>query len=306
MGLQGLTVAVTGSRRASELAQLIANLGGVPYVAPTVGIEVQEETDRQTEALIHRMVDGEIDYAVFMTGPGVYRLMSMAGRLGVEQVVIDALNRAVVIARSPKPQKVLERYGVRVSLVASDNTSEGIAAEMAQFDLHGKRVAILWHGETNAMLRETLEKQGAKVFEAVAYRYALELEERGAEVLAAVGFKSLPPEEQRILELIRELAEGKIQVITFTSPPSARNLFRFAEAHGLDEGLRGSLNRQVVVVAVGLPTRRALEENGVAVDVVPEVYKLGPMMRATVEYLAQHPPDDRKRIHLMHPSAPGG
>ena len=40
MPLRGLTVAITGSRRASELAHLVLTFGGVPYVAPTVGIDV--------------------------------------------------------------------------------------------------------------------------------------------------------------------------------------------------------------------------------------------------------------------------
>lgn len=84
MQLKGLTVAVTGSRRASELAHLISNFGGIPYVAPKVGIEVEEEVDRQLEDLVRRIVGGDVDYAVFMTGPWVYRLMATAERLGVE------------------------------------------------------------------------------------------------------------------------------------------------------------------------------------------------------------------------------
>jgi uroporphyrinogen-III synthase len=304
MGLEGLTVAVTGSRRASELAQLVTNMGGIPYVAPTVGIEVQEDLDLQTERLIHTIVGGEVDYAVCMTGPGVYRLMSTAQRLGVEHQVVEVLNRTYVIARSQKPQKVLEKYGIRVTMVPSDNTSEGIAAEMAKFDLRSKSVAILWHGDSHAMLREALERGGATVFEAMAYTYSLELGERGAEILSAVGFKSLPPDERRILELIHDLDKGLIHILTFTSPPSAKNLFRLAEAHDLDDGLRRALNETVVVVAVGPPTRRAIEENGVSVDVIPDVYKLGPMMRATVDYLAQDRSDRRKRgIDTMRPES---
>jgi len=295
MGLKGLTVAVTGSRRASELAQLITNIGGVPYVAPTVGIDVQEDLDLQTEGLVHKIAGGEFDYAVFMTGPGVYRLMSTAERLGVEHQVVEVLNRTYVIARSQKPQKVLEKYRIRVTLVPSDNTSEGIAAAMVKFDLLGKSVAILWHGDSHAMLREALEQGGATVFEAMAYTYSLELGERGAEVLSALGFKSLPPDERRILDLIHDLDKGLIHIITFTSPPSAKNLFRFAEAHELDDDLRRALREEVIVVSVGPPTRRAIEENGVSVDVMPDVYKLGPMMRATVDYLAQDRSDRRKR-----------
>jgi uroporphyrinogen-III synthase len=293
--LEGLTVAVTGSRRASELAQLITNLGGVPYVAPTVGIEVRPDADRETEGLIRDILGRKIYCTIFMTGPGVYRLMSTAERLGVGQELVEALNHTHVIARSQKPQRVLERYGIRVSLVPSDNTSEGVAAEMETRDLTGKEVAVLWHGNSHAGLRETLLRQGAAVYEAVTYRYSLELEERGAAVLAAVGFKSLPPEEARILELIHDTGGGKIDIITFTSPPSARNLFSFAAAHGLEEDLGRSLNERVLVVAVGPPTRRAIEEHAVQVDVMPDVFKLGPMMRATAEHLASCPPGRWKR-----------
>jgi len=295
MGLKGLTVAITGSRRASELAHLISNFGGVPYVAPTVGIEVQEDVDLQVEDLVRRFVAGEFDYAVFMTGPGVYRLISTAQKLGLERELIDILNRIYIVARSHKPQKILERYGVRVSLVPSDNTSEGIALEMERLDLHGKGVAILWYGDSHSILRETLEQRGAKAFEAMAYKYSLELEQRGAEVLAAVGFKYVSPDEKNILQLIDDLVAGTIHIITFTSPPSARNLFRFAEAHGLDEELRRSLNQHVLVVAVGPPTRRAIEEHRVDVDVMPEVYKLGPMVRAIVDYLEHRLTRDGKK-----------
>lgn len=286
MPLDGLTVAITGSRRASELARLIISFGGIPYLAPTVGIEIHEGVDRQVEGLVRHIVGGAIDYAVFMTGPGVYRLMSTAEQLGLGREVVAILNRIVVVARSHKPEKVLERYGVRGSVVPSDNTSEGIAEEMAKFELKGKGVAILWYGASQPILRETLERRGARVFEAMAYEYSLQLEKRGAEVLQAVGFQSIPPDEGRILQLIYDLGEGTIHIITFTSPPSARNLFRIAEDHGRAQDLRQSLNEHVLVVAVGPPTRRAIEEHGVTVDVMPEVYKLGPMVRALIEYVA--------------------
>lgn len=294
MELKGLTVAITGSRRASELAHLIENFGGVPYVAPTVGIAVQEDVDLQVEGLVRKLVSEDMDYAVFMTGPGVYRLMSTAERLALAQECAESLNRTCVVARSHKPQKVLEGYGVRVSLVPSDNTAEGIAREMAKFDLRNKSVTLLWPGTSEPILRETLERGGAKVFEAMAYGYSLELEKGGADVLAAVGFKSIPPEERKILQLINDLLKGAIHIITFTSPPSARNLFHVAEGHGLHDDLRRSLNEKVLIAAIGPPTRRAIEEHGVAVDVVPDAYKLGSMVRAIGDFLAQRLSSTRK------------
>ena len=295
-GLKGLTVAVTGSRRASELAQLITNFGGVPYVAPTVGIEVRDDVDLQTEELVRRIVAGEFGYAVFMTGPGVYRLMATAVHLGLEREVVDILNRTCVVARSQKPQKVLEKWGIGVTVLPSDNTSEGIAAEMVKLDLNGKRVALLWHGDSHPMLPKALEEKGAKVFEAMAYTYSLDLQKRGADLLEAVGFKYIPPGESKMLDLVEDLVKGSIHIITFTSPPSARNLFRFAEAHDRAIDLCRSLNEEVVVVAVGTPTRKSIEEEGVQVDVMPDVFKLGPMVKATIDYLARDHCLPQKRV----------
>lgn len=305
MQLQGLTVGITGSRRASELAQLIVRFGGVPYVAPTVGIDVQEEADLQVDALVQRILGRLCDYAVFMTGPGVYLLMAKAEKLGVQREVVDRLNRVSVVARSHKPQKVLERYGVRVSLVPAENTAEGIAAEMGKLDLEGKRVALLWHGAAVPVLRRALESGGADVFEAQAYMYSPELEKSGAAVLDALGFQYISPERQRVLELIRDVVGGRIQILTFTSPPAARNLFHMAAEHSLLEGLCRELNANVLVVAVGLPTRRAIEEHGVSVDVMPEVYKLGPMVRAIVDSLAHPLPSPKKRLPVGAPPGKG-
>lgn len=303
-GFEGRTVAITGSRRASELAQLVAKSGGVPYVAPTIGIEVQEETGRQVDALADRIVAGGFDYAVFMTGPSVYLLISRAGERGLQQQVVERLNRLTVVARSHKPQKVLETSGVRVALVPSDNTAEGIAAAMAALPLRGKRIAILWHGAPAPLLREALEGKGAEVFEAQAYTYAPALEERGAEVLGALGFAYVPPEHEKVLDLIRDVVGGGIQVITFTSPPAARNLFRLATESGRLEALRGALNEGVLVAAVGPPTRQAIEAFGVRVDVMPAIFKLGPMVRAIVDYVAGPLPAGAKQIPALVPLTP--
>lgn len=304
MGLEGRTVAITGSRRASELAQLVAKFGGVPYVAPTVGIEVQEEAGRQVDALVDRIAAGQFDYAVFMTGPSVYLLLSRAGDRGLQQQVAERLNRLTVVARSHKPEKVLEAYGVHAALVPSDNTAEGIAAAMAPLPLQGKRVAILWHGAPLSLLREALEAKGAEVFEAQAYTYAPALEGRGAEVLGALGFAYVPPEHRKVLDLIRDVTQGSIQVITFTSPPAARNFFRLAQEHDRLEALRDALNERVLVASVGPPTRQAIEAFGVRVDVVPDVYKMGPMVRAVADYLAL--PAPAKAIRAAAPAGAAG
>jgi uroporphyrinogen-III synthase len=47
------------------------------------------------------------------------------------------------------------------------------------------------------------------------------------------------------------------------------------------------LDENIIVVAVGPSTREALEKNGVRADVMPEVYKMGPMVKSLMSYLEQ-------------------
>src|SRR3989304_936287 len=139
--------------------------------------------------------------------------MAKAEKLGVQREVVERLNRLAVVARSHKPQKVLEQNGVRVSLVPSDNTAEGIAAEMVKLDLQGKRVAILWHGAPAVILRQELERRGADVFEAQAYHYSPALEKTGAEVRCALRFAAAWPTPVGDWGLTRELLRGAVHVV---------------------------------------------------------------------------------------------
>ena len=285
MSLTGLTVAVTGSRRASELAALISNHGGTPYVAPTVGIRTIEQLDEDTLSSIKKIVAGEVQHAIFMTGPGTYALMGWVEELGVRKDLIKALNKIHVIARSQKPAQALSDHGVHVDLVPDDNTSEGIAEEMKALDLRGKTVMVLWYGEPKANLKRELERQGARVLEAMVYNYSRDLSAGGEKILRTMGFKPIPPDEKKIIDLISNIGKGLIDAITFTSPPSARNLFQIAANHNLAAQLKENLNQKVIVVSVGRPTRETVESNEVNVDVMPEDYKLGAMIKALDDYV---------------------
>ena len=126
---------------------------------------------------------------------------------------------------------------------------------------------------------------GAQVFESSTYRYSLELKESGARILERMGFKYIPPDEAKVVKLIEDIGKGLVDAITFTSPPSVRDLFKIAEAYSLREQLQHYLNKEVIVVAVGPSTMKTLNENHVHVDVIPKVFKMGPMIKSLSDYL---------------------
>jgi uroporphyrinogen-III synthase len=295
MSLAGLTVVITGSRRASELAHLITSFGGRPYLAPTVGIEAREDISKEAEFFINKILEERIDYVVFMTGPGVYSLMSTAKNLGIEKKFAEALQHTTVIARSLKPKVALANHGVKTDIIPEENTAEGIVKLLKSFSMAGRNVAVLWHGSYSPLLKNELHAFGARVFEASTYRYSLELTESGARILEMMGFKYIPPDEAKVVKLVEDIGKGLVDVITFTSPPAVRDLFKIAEVYYLKEPLQYYLNKEVIVVAVGPSTMKALEENYVHIDVMPDVYKMGPMIKSLSDYLGQANAPKKKR-----------
>ena len=287
LSLEGLTVAITASRRALELAHLINTFGGTPYISPTVGIETSINASKETVDFINKLVKEKLDYVVFMTGPGVYSLMSAAKKLQLEGDLIEALKQVIVVARSLKPKIALAHYGIKTDIVPEENTAEGIVKQLKRSSMQGKKIGVLWHGSYFPILKNEMSTAGAEVFEFSIYSYSLDLKESGAKILEEMGFKYVYPDQAKVIKLIEAINNGLIDAITFTSPPSARDLFKIAEDHKIKEPLLVSLNNNVIVVAIGPSTKKALEENKVQVDVMPEMYKMGPMVKALTNYLSQ-------------------
>jgi uroporphyrinogen-III synthase len=289
-----MTIVVTASRRAPEQSALTTNLGGTPYVVPTVGISIPRD-DSEIEPFLRELVgDAGADYAVFMTATGVKAMMLASERLGLKEAVLKTLNspKTLVVARSGKPRGELARTGIKVDLSPpiEEATASGILKVLREKGLAGKRVAVLWHGSKNETLKQGIMVSGGReVFECLTYHYSTVLEPEGAKVLGSIGFRYKAPDEKAVVQLIHEIVERshRIDAITFTSPPAAASLFEVAAEHALEEPLRRALRERtdVIIVAVGPSTRSELEELGVRVDVVPEVSAMGAMMKALADHV---------------------
>ena len=135
MSLSNLTVAVTGSRRAHELAHIIRSFGGRPYIAPTIGIEIPEPAAEQGKQFIMKILSEKPDYVVFMTGPGVYSLMDIAKKSGTLELLTDALRGTSIVCRSDKPNAALSHFKLRAQLIPRDeNTANGILRLLQNYD----------------------------------------------------------------------------------------------------------------------------------------------------------------------------
>lgn len=300
MSLSNLNIAVTASRRAGELAQVIRSLGGRPYIAPTTGIKREKYPLLDVSKFIELAKESRPDFVVFMTGPSVYSLIDFSSELGKKERLINILRNTILVARSPKTQMSLFNFGLRPILIPTlDYTSTGVLQLFESMGVTEKKIAIIWHGASSRHLVNGLERLRNNIIEVFVYRYSETSDLNDTRILESMGFKSFLSDETRITNLVMDINLGSIDAITFTSPPSVRGLLNFAKRFKLWETLQNSLNSITIVVAVGPSTARELEKNGVVVDVVPEVFKMKPMIDALALYI-QNNPVSKKVKRLSH------
>ena len=101
------------------MAQLIANHGGMPVIAPaTREVPVQDNGDALK--FVSALRDGRIDVAIFLTGVGTRALAQAAEALCSRQEFVTALSRILVIARGPKPAAALRELGVPITAIVPE------------------------------------------------------------------------------------------------------------------------------------------------------------------------------------------
>jgi uroporphyrinogen-III synthase len=268
----GLCVLALESRRAREIAKLIANLGGVPIVAPSVR-EVPLESNQEALEFARRLAAGQVDMVVFTTGVGVKALASAVEKVCSRDELSSHLNRVVVIARGPKPTAALRELGVRVSInVPEPNTWRDLLTVIDQskdtFPVAGRRIAVQEYGVTNPELSAGLEERGAIVTPVNVYQWAL-------------------PEDLGPLEkAVESIIGGDVHVLLVASSVQIRHLFEVAGRLAKTEVLREALSR-VVIASVGPLTSEELRSRGLNVDIECTHPKMGFLVQEAAEKSAE-------------------
>ena len=263
--LQNTTVAILEHRFAKEFATLFERAGATVYACPLLEEKPVENRD-ELQSFVRRVVSGQLDAMIFLTGVGARFLVAEAEAIGAKDQFVEALGRLIVIVRGPKPVAALRQLGVRVDVTPENPTTEGVIDALRNRDLHGKRVGIQLYGTPNPQLVSALEAKGATVTPVQVYAYG------AASDSTAVN------------NLIGRVLDGQIQVMAFTSGPQVQMLFDFASQFGLAEPLQEALRSTVTIASIGEVTSRALAKKRLVPVIVPEQSKMGALVLAVQEY----------------------
>jgi uroporphyrinogen-III synthase len=204
----------------------------------------------------------ECDDLILYTGEGVRRLVGFAERAGLRDDFVAALGRVKKITRGPKPVRALREIGLSSDFAVKVPTTDGIIAAFEGKTLRERSVSVQIYGqEPNLKLVAFLEARGAMVDLVAPYIYSSEAD------------------DDRVEGLIRELGEGRIAAIAFTSSPQVRRLAEVTGKAGLAETLRQGLARTKIT---SHPCRLGVSPDAMA----DRPYSMKPFVQAIIGLFA--------------------
>lgn len=268
MPLVGRTVALPETREIDRLAAMLEEKGATTIRCPLVAI-LDAPDPQPIVAWLRRLIAGEFDDLVLLTGEGLRRLLGVARRASLHDDVLAALARVRTITRGPKPARALREIGLVPNLAAEQPTTDGVIATLAREDLHGRRVAVQLYAQVpNPKLIEFVERAGATVSAVAPYIYAP------------------ASDEGKVVDLIYRLERGEVDAIAFTSASQVERLWEVAQQRGIELSLVAGVAR-TLVAAVGPIVGEELRRRGATVAVEPEsAFFMKPMVNEIVKALA--------------------
>ncbi len=260
-GFAGRPVVTFESRRATEMASLIARHGGVAVSAPALR-ELTIEENPSARAFARKLAAGEWDVVILLTGVGTRALLDEISPELDRLTFAAALGRAITIARGPKPAQVLRELGVAgfVTVPEPNTWREVLAALQARGPLTGLRVAVQEHGAPSVELYEALARAGAQVTAVAVYKWAL------------------PEDTAPLRAALHALAEGRARIALFTSRSQVEHAFAVAAEERITAAVKSALHRGLIA-SIGPVCSEALRAEGLTPDLEPTHPKMGHLVK---------------------------
>ena len=270
----GKRVLALESRRGPELAKLISSYGGEAVVAPSMR-EVPLESNKEALDFAAALFAGKFDIVIFLTGVGTRALLRVIETAYKREDFIAALQDLLVVPRGPKPIAVLRELGITPALIVPEPNTwrelltalDEAGATRKELQLQGKRAALQEYGVSNPELIKGLSERGATVTRVPIYQWAL------------------PEDLGPLRTAVQSIADGKIDVVLFTTGVQLAHLFQIAGEMGLEGPMRQGLSR-TVIASIGPTTSEELERHGLKADIEPSHPKMGFLVKETAEQSA--------------------
>jgi uroporphyrinogen III methyltransferase/synthase len=252
--LAGRTILITRAREQSgEFGSRLEDLGAEVIEFPTIEIVPPlswEELDRAIDRL------PSYDWVIFTSVNGVdFFWKRLSERMKKPQ--IPSLLKFCAIG--PATARQLQERGIRVDYTPKEFVAEAILQGFEKMAIRGKRILLARVKQARDILPKGLRRLGAEVEVVEAYRTIIP---RGG----AKRLKSI-------------LANGKVDVITFTSSSTVNHFVELLKKENVKE-----LLEEITIACIGPVTAQTAESLGMTVHIQPQEYTIPSLTQAISEY----------------------
>lgn len=265
---KGLRVLSLESRRAKEVEKLIRTYGGEAIVVPSMR-EVGLESNDETLQFAAKLIAGELDLVVFLTGVGIRAMLEIVQTRFDKEEFLEALRRAKIAARGAKPSTALRELKIPVHAISEEPSTwrELMRAMEESFgaSLAGMRVAVQEYGASNPEFLAELSNRSADLLKVPVYQWAL------------------PEDLQPMRDCVSSLVAGEIDIVLFMTAVQVIHLFQVAEQMSLVEEMTQAL-LSIVVLSIGPTTSEELAHYGIQPDFEPSRPKMGFLVNEAAQY----------------------
>lgn len=247
-----LNVLAFESRRGSEMATLLRNLGWNPTIVP-VFVETPQDDPAEAIQFGADLLAGNYEQVILLTGVAVRHLWKTLQPHYSTADLTAALQKTVTIPRGPKPAAALREIGVTPTLlIRQPATWREILASLA--DRPPLNTAVIEYGRRDARLLAGLDDLNIPHRSVAVYHY------------------DFPSDLGPVREVLARLAAREFHVVIFTA--SVQYLFLAAAADIADDAWKQGL-QQSYVASIGPTMTETLEADSIPVHFQPSSSKMG-------------------------------
>ena len=248
------TVVITRPiERSKALSDLITEYHGVPIIIPTLELQLVESDE------LKKMVNNVdvYDWIIFTSPAGVKSFFNLYGNNSIPSKI------AVI---GTKSEEELLKYNNHADLIPDDFTAEGLFETFKSIDIKDKKIALPRTLSARTTLPEGLEEYGATVDIAEAYT------------------SGTPKDKSKMLKLIEMVLNNEIDIITFTSPLTVKNLFELVEQEEIFDKFLYNLRNNILVGSIGPITGNVLNKYEINA-IEPQKYTVKDMVETLIQNL---------------------
>ncbi len=252
--LFGKKIVVTRARaQASDMIFQLTELGAQCLEYPVI-----KTVPPQDFSLLDTAINSldTYDWIIFTSVNGVEFFFNRLLDKGKDARALGNLKTACI---GPVTADRLKSYGINTDILPESYRAESIITAFNNEPVAGKRMLLPRAAEARPILPEELSKMGAIIDEIATYHTVNDTE--------------------NVDQLVRELEQGAIDLITFTSSSTVTNFKKLIPKDRLE-----SLLNDVTIASIGPITSETAEKKGFTVHVEAQSYTIAGLCEAIVKY----------------------